>query len=496
MYLKDMTNAQWFGVFLLVGCFLGKARAEEVRTGESVVKGSVVEEMGIWVDRLLKEQSLRLFGVEEPLLVSAKTAVERGSNQQASELIDLAKGLRASFVTRQAANYSDMMVLWPSRHQPQYLISCVEGNRTEIGEDRYNPSVQRIHIQSGKVEVILRGLSHCDGIRQTPWHTIVATEETADGGFYEIFSPLETTEETVENRHTGRVLTQNGKVSRHIAKRQALPVIIWEGFEVLSNGIIVGGSELRPGTTGRDHDGGALYKFIPSRLYKDEKVIQLDDSPLLSGSVHVLQVWCYESGHISNPQYGQGCEVGNAGWIQIEAKEAQLQAQAKGATGFYRPEDLHLDPHFKGEGVRYCWTNTGNKQAHHYAEVMCAHDTQPEVASSKKATVVLNRFVEGDTEFNAFDNLDFQPSTGNLYILEDTGFSDILACLPDSADRDIKSDGCIRIASLKDPSAELTGFIFTQDGKTAFVSIQHSKDHRMPLFDGYPTDDILMITGW
>jgi Bacterial protein of unknown function (DUF839) len=488
MYLKYI---QWFGFFLMAGCFLGDASAQE-RQGEAVPRDA----FGVWVDRLLKEQSLQWFGVKEPLLSSATEAVERDSNQTASQLIELAKGLQVSFVTRQAANYTDMMVLWPNRRQPQYLISCVEGDRSEISENRYNPSVQRIHLQSGKVEVILRGMSHCDGIRQTPWQTIVATEETADGGVYEIFSPLTTTEEIIESREAGRVRTQTGEISRHIAKRTALPVIIWEGFEVLPNGVVVGGSELRPGTTGRDHDGGALYKFIPSRLYKNETVAQLNDSPLVAGSVAVLQVWCYESGHIANPQYGQGCEVGNAGWVSVDAKNAELQAQAKGATGFYRPEDLHVDPHFKGVGVRYCWTNTGNKQAHHYAEVMCAQDIEPEVASSKKATVILNRFVEGDSAFNSFDNLDFQPSTGNLYILEDTPFSDILACLPDSTDRDIKSDGCIRIASLKDPSAELTGLIFTEDGKTAFVSIQHSKDHRMPLVDGYPTDDVLMITGW
>jgi secreted PhoX family phosphatase len=50
--------------------------------------------------------------------------------------------------------------------------------------------------------------------------------------------------------------------------------------------------------------------------------------------------------------------------------------------------------------------------------------------------------------------------------------------------------------SVKDTSAEPTGFMFSADGKTAYVSIQHSSDDGMPLVDDYRTDDILVITGF
>jgi hypothetical protein len=50
--------------------------------------------------------------------------------------------------------------------------------------------------------------------------------------------------------------------------------------------------------------------------------------------------------------------------------------------------------------------------------------------------------------------------------------------------------------SVKDSSAEPTGFLFTDDGCTAYVSIQHSDDGLMPDFDGYPTDDVIRITGF
>jgi len=146
--------------------------------------------------------------------------------------------------------------------------------------------------------------------------------------------------------------------------------------------------------------------------------------------------------------------------------------------------------------VRFCWANTGNEGARHYAEVMCGVDSAPRAAVTNQRSVAVNRFVEGDTDFNSFDNLAFQPATGNLYVIEDHPNGDIFACLPDGADRDLKTDGCVKILSVRDSSAEPTGFFFTADGRTAFVSIQHSNDSLMSKVDGYGTDDILIITGF
>ena len=107
-----------------------------------------------------------------------------------------------------------------------------------------------------------------------------------------------------------------------------------------------------------------------------------------------------------------------------------------------------------------------------------------------------NRFVEGDADFNSVDNLAFQPVTGNMYVIEDHANGDIFACLPDGRDRDVKTDGCVKILSVKDSSAEPTGFMFSADGTTAYVSIQHSNDANMTKVDDYATDDILKITGF
>ena len=176
--------------------------------------------------------------------------------------------------------------------------------------------------------------------------------------------------------------------------------------------------------------------------------------------------------------------------------------QHVGATGYYRPEDLHADPTYDGPGIRFCWTNTGREAAQNYGEVICGIDSDPLLADETQATVVVNRFVEGDADFNSIDNLAFQPHTGNLYVVEDHDNGDVFACLKDGADRDIKSDGCVKVLSLTDQSAEPTGFEFTGDGRTAYVVVQHSNDDACTAgtdcaeFDDYPTDDLVKISGF
>jgi len=282
-----------------------------------------------------------------------------------------------------------------------------------------------------------------------------------------------------------------------VVKRTALAAMAWEGFDVLPSGVLLGGDELRPGTGKADADGGAMFKFIPATLRTSStKIADLAQSPLADGKNYALQVSCIAG----RPQFGQGCEIGNAGWIPVAAATARADADVQGATGYYRPEDGHLDPAYHDEAkpaaVRFCFTNTGNVSGRNFGEVMCLVDSAPEVAIPAPTNVVINRFLEGDPDMNQPDNLEFQPRTGNVYVIEDNPNGDIFACLKDGADRDIKTDGCVKILSVTDTSAEPTGFTFTADGTVAIVAIQHSNDGNMPLVDGFPTDDILIITGF
>ena len=446
-------------------------------------------DFGVEVEDRLASRANHLFGISKPLADSAPPTVGpyRTLTQTAGDQLAAAKGLKVEYLTRDAADLTDMLAFFPAS-APTHLITCVEGARQTLANGKLNPAVQRINLATGVVETLLRGMSRCDGIRTTPWGTILATEETGDGAAYEILDPLNVTEQSVLNRATGQVSDPS-----RIVKRTALPIMAWEGLEVLPSGVVIGGDELRPGTGTANSDGGALFKFVPATPRVSSGLItNLSQSPLSAGSVFALQVSCVNN----TQQYGQGCEIGNGAWIAVGAATARADANSKGATGYYRPEDLHADPAFAGPGVRVCWTNTGNEDAKNYAEVICGVDAEPLTADATRRTVVVNRFVEGDEDFNSFDNLDFQPGTKNLYVIEDHDNGDIFACLPDGLDRDIKTDGCVKVFSVKDSSAEPTGFIFSADGKTAYVAIQHSNDTNMPQVDGYGTDDIIKITGF
>ncbi|HLF97726.1 MAG TPA: alkaline phosphatase PhoX [Methylococcaceae bacterium] len=451
-------------------------------------------DFGLETEQRLARQTPALFGFAKPLETSAPVSHDalRLSDQAAGEQIRLASGLSAAYVTRQAGDPADQMVLWPSEADATHLLICVESNRQTLADGRLNPSVQRIELKTGRVDTLLRGLDGCDAIRRTAWGTLLVGEEKPDGGLYEILDPLQLTEAAVRERAAGRV----GDPAR-VVKRTALPVLEWEGVVVLEDGILYAGDEQRPGTTRTDGHGGAIYKFIPARLWRGGTVGRLEDSPLTAGTVQALRVSC----KVDRELHGQGCEVGNANWIPVRAEHAREDADRFGATGYYRPEDMARDPRFSGPGVRVCWSNTGDPEAGHHGEILCAEDSHPELgvgdaASAFPPTVMVRRFIVGDPEFDAFDNLDFQPGSGNLYVLEDRPNGDVYACLPDGRDRDLKSDGCVRLASLTDSSAEPSGLIFTADGRTAYLAVSHSRDGYMAFTDGFPSDDILKITGF
>ncbi len=462
------------------------------------------KDFGLKVQHQLRAQSEKLFGVEQPLTESAPetTGAYRTLSQTANDQVLVAEGLKVEYLSREAANSTDMMFLWPANN-PTHLITAVEEfsphaiGTLPSGITKLTPSVQRINLKTGKSEIILRGLAGGDGIRLTPWGTVLVAEENTTGGAYEIIDPLNVTNHTVTNRAAGTVVDAAGNPSANVVKRSALPTMAWEGIGILPSGVVIAGDELRPGSPA-NVDGGAIFKFVPAapRAANAGPIANLSQSPLASGLVYAMQVSCVDGAQ----QFGQGCEIGNAAWVPVPAATARASANSAGASGYYRPEDLELDPMFKDasnpDAIRFCWTNTGNEAGKNYGEVVCGVDSAPLTASSTQRTVAVNRFLEGDTDLNQPDNIAFQPVTGNLYVIEDHDNGDIWACLPDGADRDIKTDGCVKILSVKDSSAEPTGFFFAPDGKTAYVSIQHSDDALMTNLDDYGTDDILKITGF
>ncbi len=471
-----------------------------VDANQEDIRRSNHKDFGRLTEKELRHNSMKYFGIQRPIRGSAPVTLPgyRMVQQGARKQVKLARGLQVEYVTRNAARHADQFAFWPDDLNPEWLMFCIEvfpGNPLNTGN---HPAVQRIRISDGQVFTMLRGIDGCDGIRRTPWGTILATEEVSDGYGWEIIDPLNVNNHRVTDRTAGTVEDENGSPSTHVAQRTALPTMAWEGIHITDEGVLYAGDELRPGTDTDDSDGGALYKFIPNNLHSGGNIGALSESPFSDGSVYAAQISCRDD----RQQYGQGCEIGNGGWVSVNAASARFDANANGATGYYRPEDLGPDPKYKGPGVKICWANTQNRSASLYGEIQCAVDLNPSEASDDR-TIVINRLVEGDPDFNAFDNVAFQPKTGNLYVIEDNPNGDIFACLPDKKDRNIKSDGCVKILSVRDSSAEPTGFKFDASGTTAYFSIQHSDDTNMPLVDtdgdgtpDFPTDDILKVSGF
>lgn len=449
----------------------------------------------------------------------------------------LASDLTVQYVTRNAGEDLDMLQFLPiGSANPTHIIACIEENRSSLDGsappfqfgDKLNPGVQRINITPGpsfgQVETIVRGMQICDGIRTTPWGTVVATEEdfaNDTGSAYEILDPFTTDVYTILDRGIGgtaaTIVDQNGidpVADGRIAKRVQLPVVRWEGFLVHETGTLILGDEERPGSYRFDSDGGAIFKWIPDspRVPGSGFITQLSQSPLAGpGKTYAASVTC-----TNGTQPGQGCEVGRLNWVLLAPQAAEVgdnvnvlprigreAANDAGATGYYRPEDLHMDPNFNptaaGFGpnaIRFCFANTGNAGSEQYGEVICGVDFNIASVSPTAHDGTLVRWLEGDKDLNQPDNLEFQVGTGILYVIEDNPNSDIWACLPDGADRDLKSDGCVRVLRLNDTSAETTGFAFLPNGTQAIFNIQHSNDNAMPLFDDFRTDDLILVSGF
>ena len=111
--------------------------------------------------------------------------------------------------------------------------------------------------------------------------------------------------------------------------------------------------------------------------------------------------------------------------------------------------------------------------------MVCFTDGTLDQALANTAIPEAQLFVVGNPEQAMMDNVAYQPGRGNWIFHEDGDGpevgrnNDLWSCLEDGRDDDKLSDGCVRFASVKDTTAEPTGFIFLGSGESAFVNIQH-----------------------
>jgi secreted PhoX family phosphatase len=449
-------------------------------------------DFGLRVQDLLLNQSKTQFGVSGPLTGSSTQQItQEQALQHPAQLATVAKGLSVRVVTSGSApNVLDQIALWPDNANPQWLIECNEGGTADLG-------LVRIDIATGATETIVTGTTSCDPVRATPWGTILFGEEAGGGAtggsMYELTDPIGTTGVTLDRvAHT----FSGGTGSENLSFLPALGHLSFEGLSLYDSGLLYYGDENRPsvGTA-----GGAYFKFVPDTLAAPgSRITSALDSPLASGSIYGLRLGLRNGA----TDYGQGTQYGFGTWVSVCSGEAcdeiDLRAQAATLhlTGYYRPEDSDVDPVQEAAGyVRSCGPNTGNEEDDQlWGEVICITDGTIADAESNTATPEVQLLVEGNPGFAMPDNVAFQPGTNNLVVHEDadTGYltphnNDLWDCLPDGADENPLSDGCVRVATLNDLTAEWTGGIFSADGKHFYVSVQHN-------ISGFGV--VLEITGW
>jgi secreted PhoX family phosphatase len=450
-------------------------------------------DFGTFVQEQLRAHSEQLFGFSHPLSQSAPGPYNGLDNTQAIEVAD---GLKVSLVSSSVASAADQIAFWPNDEHPTHVFVC--------DEETSNPAVQRVNLSgppSTNATTIVTGLSSCDPVRRTPWGTILVGEEAGNtGGLYELIDPAHiTTAINVTNRTTGA-----NTDPLHLAKRQAVGSLSFESLAVEEDGTMIYGDELAPSG---GVAGGGIYKFVPAIPFAGGGPITVPaQSPLVSGTVFGLRVAASKSAN-----WGQGAETGAGAWVMVNLAGAGVvdagniilrnAQKLQLFTGYYRPEDMDIDPIAAEKGLlRACWANTGRKSHTDSSvvengavesEIMCLTENPPSANDPTPATGTIptvERFITGSEERAMYDNVAFQPHTGNLVVLEDGPVdvvkstnplvtelrgNDLWICLPDGQDDDALTDGCVRFASVRDTSAEPSGFIFFGSGEEGLVSIQH-----------------------
>lgn len=459
---------------------LGVAALGVLAAGAVTASAIVVNDFGIQRDSELASEADDLFGVAKPLAASSTLSITKDAAiADPASLATVAKGLKVSVVSAgKAAPVIDQFALWPNAAKPKWIIACNEQGPTA-------PGLQRISLATGDAETILTGTNACDGVRLTAWGTILFSEESGpSGATFELIDPLGTTGVTLD-RATG--VFSGGTGAANFARRDAVGRLSFEGHGLLPNGVMYYGDEKRPG--GSTSVGGSYFKFVPTTPFVpgSPAVTSLAQSPLAAGQVFGLKVG-------NRNDNGFGTSTGLGSWVPVPA--ASVADLGKFAvdnklTAYYRPEDLEVSPTDLAKGdVKVCGNNTGNEASSSagrpqggrtWGETVCITDGT--VAQSLAGTAIpeAQYFVVGSSDMAMTDNIAPQPGPEGRWLIAEDGDSeatlknnDLFLCLKDGADVDDQSDGCVKVATLNDLTAEWTGPIFSADGEDLYVSVQHN----------------------
>lgn len=282
----------------------------------------------------------------------------------------------------------------------------------------------------------------------TPWGTLLVAEETNVARFRDPQYPQAVgglVYELVPKKSDPSVIDQ-------IIARPAIGAKSHEGMRFDARGNLYSISERTP---------GYIFKFVPDRR-----------SDLSSGQTYVLKVVRLD-----------GDRTGDAEWIALDRVAVQIDASAAadavGATGYGRPEDVEMatssGDERGGANVLYVAITSEHRVLKIDLREAAGHRGHATAHVSDYVRVGLN----ATPEFSWPDNLVLDRA-GNLYIAEDPGGSfatkhegdDIWVATPNRGSHGAAAS-VIRFASLTDCDAEPTGIYFDMTGDRLFVNAQH-----------------------
>ena len=260
--------------------------------------------------------------------------------------------------------------------------------------------------------------------------------------------------------------------------------LVYELIPSANDPSVLGRIVARPAIGSKSHEGmrfdkqGNLYSISernPGYIYKFTPDVKGD---LSSGQLYVLK--------ITSPT---GDRTGEAEWIPLDRNavgvDASAAADAVGATGYNRPEDVEVA------------TSTGNNRGSIntlYVAItglsnpvdnrIIAIDLRDPAGGSTHSTAFVYDYVKpgvnvSAADFSMPDNLALDPA-GNLFIAEDPGGNfatkhigdDIWLARPSNGPHSAASS-VERFASLTDCDAEPTGLYWERGGDRLFVNVQH-----------------------